>query len=275
MEKFDLKQLMENKPLLYAIIGGVGVVVVMFVLILVLFAQVNSSKGANAPIDKQIKVSEKVIKNDPVTLLTTENIGKALEIQALLAREGITAQRADNGSKTSVILKEYTKDQRDRALLAIVKSGLMDEHTGLEIFDKGDFTSTKDDKKIRLVRAINGELARLIRKIPPIENAQVFISIPEQTFFSQNQKPITATVQITMPSGDRLDNMKVKAISNLLLGAVHGLQPDNISITDTNGTVYNSIIGASDDAIAKIEENDKYMQSKVNAQLDKLIGNMA
>ncbi|MBQ2983870.1 MAG: hypothetical protein IJD57_03655 [Candidatus Gastranaerophilales bacterium] len=272
MEKFDLKQLMENKPLLYAIIGGVGVVVVMFVLILVLFAQVNSSKGANAPIDKQIKVSEKVIKNDPVTLLTTENIGKALEIQALLAREGITAQRADNGSKTSVILKEYTKDQRDRALLAIVKSGLMDEHTGLEIFDKGDFTSTKDDKKIRLVRAINGELARLIRKIPPIENAQVFISIPEQTFFSQNQKPITATVQITMPSGDRLDNMKVKAISNLLLGAVHGLQPDNISITDTNGTVYNSIIGASDDAIAKIEENDKYMQSKVNAQLDKLIG---
>ena len=75
-----------------------------------------------------------------------------------------------------------------------------------------------------------------------------------------------------MPSGDRLDNMKVKAISNLLLGAVHGLTVDNISITDTNGTVYNSIIGASDDAIAKIEENDKYMQSKVNAQLDKLIG---
>ena len=75
-----------------------------------------------------------------------------------------------------------------------------------------------------------------------------------------------------MPSGERLDNMKVKAISNLLLGAVHGLTSDNISITDTNGTVYNSIIGASDDAIAKIEENDKYMQSKVNAQLDKLLG---
>ena len=66
--------------------------------------------------------------------------------------------------------------------------------------------------------------------------------------------------------------LSISAISNLLLGAVHGLQADNISITDTNGTVYNSIIGASDDAIAKIEENDKYMQSKVNAQLDKLIG---
>lgn len=270
MEKFDLKQLTENKPLLYTIIAAIVVVVVMAVIMISVMVSVGSNNNQGQ--DNKIKQAEKVIKNDPVTLFTTENTGKALEVQALLAREQIVATKVDNGSKVSIVLKEYTQDQRDRALLAIVKSGLLDEHTGLEIFDKGDFTSTKDDKKIKLIRAINGELARLIRKIPPIENAQVFISIPEQTFFSQDQKPTTATVQITMPSGERLDNMKVKAISNLLLGAVHGLQADNISITDTNGTVYNSIIGASDDAIAKLEENDKYMQSKVNAQLDKLIG---
>lgn len=271
MEKFDLKTLTENKPLLYTIVGCIAVTIVMFIMMLGFMTSFGGGNG-NASQNKQIKAAEKIIKNDPVTLFTTENAGKALEVQALLAREQIVATKVDSGSKTSIILKEYTADQRDRAFLAIVKSGLIDEHTGLEIFDKGDFTATKDDKKIRLVRAINGELARLIRKIPPIENAQVFVSIPEQTFFSQNQKPITATVQLTMPSGERLDNMKVKAISNLLLGAVHGLESDNISITDTNGTVYNSIIGASDDAIAKIEENDKYMQSKVNSQLDKLIG---
>ena len=269
MEKFDLKQITENKPLFYTIIiCGVAVAIMFVMMIIVLSTNMSSPSSPEG----KLKAAEQVIKNDPVTLFTTDNTGKALEVQALLAREQITATKVENGSKVSIVLKEYTKDQRDRALLAIVKSGLMDEHTGLEIFDKGDFTSTKDDKKIRLIRAINGELARLIRKIPPIENAQVFISIPEQTFFSQDQKPITATVQITMPSGERLDNMKVKAISNLLLGAVHGLQSDNISITDTNGTVYNSIIGASDDAIAKLEENDKYMQSKVNAQLDRLLG---
>ena len=273
MEKFDLKQLTENKPLLYTIICcGVTMAVVVVLMLFVLVNVNSSNSSANGNVDKKIKTSEKIIKNDPVTLFTTDNPGKALEVQALLAREQIVATKVPDGSKQSIVLKEYTQDQRDRALLAIVKSGLLDEHTGLEIFDKGDFTSTKDDKKIRLIRAINGELSRLIRKIPPIENAQVFVSIPEQTFFSSEQKPITATVQITMPSGERLDNMKVKAISNLLLGAVNGLEADNISITDTNGTVYNSIIGASDDAIAKIEENDKYMQSKVNAQLDKLLG---
>lgn len=273
MEKFDFKKLLENKPLLYTICASAGIVLVMFIIMISIVVSTSSKPvTADGVTDKQLKEAQKVIKNDPVTLFTTDNAGKALEVQALLAREQIVATKVDSGSKTSIVLKEYTADQRDRALLAIVKSGLLDEHTGLEIFDKGDFTATKDDKKIRLVRAINGELARLIRKIPPIENAQVFVSIPEQTFFSQDQKPITATVQITMPSGERLDNMKVKAISNLLLGAVHGLESENISITDTNGTVYNSIIGASDDAIAKIEENDKYMQSKVNAQLDKLLG---
>lgn len=272
MEKFDLKKLQENKPLLYTIIGCGICIIIMVIMMSIVLVSVHAGASKDASIDKKVKAAEKVIKNDPVTLLTTENTGKALEVQALLAREQITATKIDNGSKVSIVLKEYTQDQRDRAMLTIVKSGLLDEHAGLELFDKSDFTATKDDKKIRLARAINGELARLIRKIPPIENAQVFISIPEQTFFAQDAKPITATVQITMPSGEKLDNMKVKAISNLLLGAVHGLEAENISITDTNGTVYNSIISASDDALAKIEENDKYMQSKVNAQLDKLLG---
>ena len=261
----DFKKILENKPLFYGIIAGIVIVVLVFTITL---GAVISSSGKNQ--DNQV-VKEKVIK-EPLDLFTTDKIGQALEVQALLAREGIHAQRKVDGTKSTVFLVDYTMSERDRALLAIVKSGLIDEHTGLEIFDKGDFTSTKDDKKIRLVRAINGELSRLIRKIPPIENAQVFISIPEQTFFASQQKAITATVQVAIPSGERLDNMKVKAITNLLLGAVQGLESSNISITDTNGTVYNSIIGASDDALSKIEENDKYMQSKVASQLDRLVG---
>ncbi len=52
-------------------------------------------------------------------------------------------------------------------------------------------------------------------------------------------------------TGKTLDNMKIKAITNLLLGAVQGFEADNISITDTNGNVYNSIIGGANDALSK------------------------
>lgn len=259
----DFQKILENKPLLYGLIGGLVVVLALFITVGI----VVSSNNSGAP--KAVK--EKVI-DKPLDLLTTDNLGKAIEIQALLAREGITVERRADGQKSVLYLAKYTMTQRDRALLAIVKSGLVDQNIGLEIFDKGDFTSTKEDKRIRLTRAINGELSRLIRKIPPIENASVFVSIPEQVMFEQDQKPITATVQIVMPSGEKLDNMKVKAIRNLLLGSVNGLEAENISITDTNGNVYDSIASADDDMLAKLEENDQYMQAKVKTQLDKLIG---
>ncbi len=257
----DFKKLLENKTLLFGIIGVVVAVLALAITFGIVSSSKNSAEG----------VKEKVIK-EQLDLLTTDNVGKALEIQALLARENIQVNRRIDGTKSTLYLQNYTASQRDRAYLAIVKSGLMDQNIGLEIFDKGDFTSTKEDKRIRLARAINGELARLIRKIPPIENASVFISIPEQSMFSSMQKPVTATVQITIPSGERLDSLKVKAISNLLLGSVSGLTSDNISITDTNGNVYSSIIDSGDEMVERSKENDKYMQQKVNAQLDKLIG---
>ena len=259
----NLQDLTQNKPLLYGIIGGLVVVLALVITLGITL----SSKGDNAA--KTVK--EKVIK-EPLDLLTTDNLGKAIEIQALLAREGIEIKRRVDGTKSTLYLEKYTMSTRDRALLAIVKSGLMDQNVGLEGFDKGDFTSTKEDKRIRLSRAINGELSRLIRKIPPIENASVLVSIPEQTMFAADQKPITATVQVVMPSGEKLDAMKVKAIKNLLLGTVNGLIAENISITDTNGNVYDSIVSADDDLLAKIQENDQYMQQKVKAQLDKLVG---
>lgn len=272
----DFSKILENKPLLYGIIGAI--VLVLFLSITI--GVVSSSKKSQGEGKTDIPIKENV------DILTTDNIGKAIEIQALLAREGIEAKRILDGTKSKIYLDKSgcnskgkcTADDRDRALLSIVKSGLVDQNVGLEVFDKGDFTSTKEDKKIRLARAINGELARLIRKIPPIENASVFISIPEQTMFTSMQKPVTATVQVTIPvtgdptKEDKLDNMKVKAITNLLLGSVTGLTPENISITDTNGNVYTSIIDGSDNMLEKAQENDKYMQQKVNAQLDKLLG---
>lgn len=263
----DFNKILENKPLVFGIIGG-AVAVALLLSVVALFKPTASPTPGGGKVSYE---ANKVIKEE-LELLTTDNIGKAIELQALLAREGIQAKRRAEGQKSTLYLEKYTQSERDRALLAIVKSGIMDEHMGLEIFDKGDFTSTKQDKKIRLARAINGELSRLIRKIPPIENASVFIAIPDSSLFTSKQSPITATVQVSIPSGTTLERDKVRAIKNLLMGSIPNLRIENISITDTNGTVYKSIESAEDNSITMTEENDQYMKSKVQAQLDKLIG---
>ncbi|MCQ2744285.1 MAG: hypothetical protein MJ230_05770 [bacterium] len=269
----DLNKLLENKVLLAAVAGGIVLLLIIFIICGTISASSKSNKdGAD--------VSAEPLKED-VDLLTTDNLGKALEIQAMLAKHGIVVARTVDGTKSLLKLKakncttvagKCTSEKRDMALMLIVESGLYDQNVGLEVFDKGDFTSTKEDKKIRLVRAMNGELSRLIKRIDGIESASVFISIPEQTMFSSMQKPVTATVQLSVAVGQTLNMGTIKAVSNLLLGSVSGLTAQNISITDTNGHVYNSLVDAQSEMLQRLQENDKYMQEKVQVQLNRLIG---
>lgn len=270
----NFNDLLENKPLLFGIIGGTVLVLALILTVGIVSSSKNSQSAG-------VEITGEPIKEN-VDLLTTDNTGKAIEIQALLAKYDIAVSRRIDGTKSILYLKKgdcktgrkacYTTD-RDLALMQIVQSGLMDQNVGLEIFDKGDFTSTKEDKKIRLSRAINGELSRLIRRIDGVDTASVFISIPEQTMFTSMQKPVTATVQLTLArDASKLDQLKIKAITNLLLGSVTGLTAENIAITDTNGNTYHSIMNAEDEMLRRLEENDKYMTTKVNQQLDRLIG---
>lgn len=266
----NFNNLTQNKPLLFGIIGGIVLVIVIIVVLAM-------NKPAENP--KDAKANRK-LDNDSLELLKTDNIGKALEIQSLLARDGVDVEKKADGSKYTLSLgKDSTVDERDRALLSIVRSGIMDRNVGLEIFDKGDFTSSKEDKRIRLARAIDGELSRLIKKIQPIEDATVFVAIPEQSIFTSMQKPVTATVQVDLPPPDednnipdKLDRDKVRAITNLLMGSIPGLDAKNISITDTNGNVYSSLMSPEDDMMTMLEEKDHYMKNKVISQLDRLLG---
>ncbi|MBR1460976.1 hypothetical protein IJ596_05030, partial [bacterium] len=270
----DFSKILENRKLLYSIIAGFGIALIVIVLIVAL-----TSGGTSKKSEKSVK--ETSLEKD-VVLLETDSIGKALEIQSLLAKEGIIVDRSANGSKSTLTLlkknctsmekRACSVEDRDKAIIAIVQSGLVDQNVGLEIFDKGDFTSTKEDKRIRLARAMNGELARLIKQIKPIQNATVFISIPEKDSMFDEQKPRTATVQVSLRPGEKLDQSKVKAISNLLLGSVAELDAENIAITDTNGNTYHSVMDAKDEILQKLEENDRYMQQKISKQLDRLVG---
>ncbi len=261
----NIKELLQNKVILYSVIGGV-LVLIFLIILTVAISSGNKSATKGEVIEK--------VQKEQFDIVTTDNAGKAIEIQTLLARNGIAAKRSQAGSKVTVFLEagKYTNTDRDSALLAVVKSGLVDQNVGLEIFDKNDFTSTREDKRIKLARAVNGELARLIRQMPNVDNASVLVTIPENTMFKADKQPINATVMLTVPSGVRLDATVIKAIKSLLLGSVAELTAENISITDSNGNVYSSLVRSIDDQISRIQENDTYMQNKVAAQLDMLLG---
>jgi flagellar M-ring protein FliF len=218
--------------------------------------------------------SARKLNENEMVLATVDTMGKAIEIEALLAREKVNVMREDiEGGKASIkFLPDATTDDRDKALITLVQSGLMDKNVGLEVFDKGDLTASREEKRIKLVRARNGELARLIRKIEPIQDASVFISMPEPTIFKQDMQPISATIQVTLDPGERLNRDKVRSIINLMVGSIENLDAKHVSLTDTNGNVYNSVLDPTDELTDKLEERDRYMEQKVRVQLDRLLG---
>jgi flagellar biosynthesis/type III secretory pathway M-ring protein FliF/YscJ len=196
-----------------------------------------------------------------------------LEIQALLSRYGI--HLVQDKEFNLLFPEDTTVEQRDTALIALAQTGLIDKNVGLEALDKGDLTASREEKRIKLIRAQQSELARMIRRIGngKITDATVDISIPEQTLFRSEEKPISAAVQVSLiDPGTMLNRDEVRAVTNLMVGGIQGLDASKVSITDTNGHTYNSVLDINSELNDRLEERDNYMKQKVATQLDRLVG---
>lgn len=256
--------MVKEKP---QILIGVGVALVGLILLLIMMNPFGGGGDSKGPCSQELDKDQMVLANVP-------SPGRAIEIQALLSRQGVIVDRleVEGGNNQIRFRKGASICDRDQGLIALVQSGLMDRNIGLEAFDKGDLTSSREEKRIKLIRAQQGELARLIRKIHPVEDATVNLSIPEPSIFRKNKHPMSASVQVTIPSGSRLESNQVRSIINLVVGSIQGLDASHVALADTNGNTYNSVLGPEDELGSKIEERDQYMKHKVAGQLDKLVG---
>ncbi len=258
----QIQALLENKRMLAIVAGILGLILIGAVILV-------SQNSAPKDMGQQKLPS----KEEDRKLALVTSTGKAIEIQAMLARENVHLYSKGDGDKITLYFEpETTNNQRDQALISLVQSGLMDKNVGLEAFDKGDLTASREEKRIKLIRSQQGEIARLIKKIDPIEDASVNIAIPEQTLFRSEMQPMSATVQVTLPTGSRLTKPQVKAVTNLVVGSLQGLDASHVTVTDTNGNTYSSVLDNGTEITDKIEEQDSYMQQKVATQLDRLVG---
>ena len=92
----DFSKITENKPLLYGLIGGAVLIIAVILMFIIIGASSGNNNGPKT-------VGSEPLKSN-VELLTTDNIGKALEIQAMLAKQGIVAERQLDGTKSKLIL---------------------------------------------------------------------------------------------------------------------------------------------------------------------------
>lgn len=153
-------------------------------------------------------------------------------VVAALERQRVAYRLAANGTQVLVPAEDVP-----RLRLSLAREGLpAGGSIGNEIFDRGEsLTTTPFQQEMNRLRALEGELARSIRALQGVRAARVHLVLPRREAFSRERAEAQASVLLTMQGLQRLDREGVQAVLHLVVTAVSGLRPQNVSIVDSRG----------------------------------------
>jgi len=195
------------------------------------------------------------------------------EIINTLKADGIPYRVEDNGT-TVLVPDERVYDLR----VKLATQGLPGEEEGWSLFDDTGFGSLSDALlQINHTRALQAELERSINRLRQIEWARVHIVEEQDSLFVAKAKAATASVLIKTRGGARLAESQVAGIMHLIAGAVRGLTPDNITITDYSGR---QLSRPSDGGTASVASSrldyqrqiEEHLSGKATRMLEQAIG---
>jgi len=163
-------------------------------------------------------------------------------------------------------------DQVHDLRLSLAGDGLPKEgNVGFEIFDKTDFGTTRFVQELNYKRALQGELARTIGRFKEVDGAKVFIVLPKDSLFVEEQKPASASIQLDLKSS--LPPNKLVAIVHLTASAVEGLDPEQVTVVDTKGRVIFQG-NSKDDTSALLSNIQLDYKAKLESEISQKIQSM-
>lgn len=211
------KQLLElynrlNKKQKVAMIGGV-VAIVAFLAFFIVFSIRERGENANYAV-----LFEGVTPSDNALIL--QHL-QANNIPYKIPRED-----------TILVPRDVVYEQR----IALSSNGIpKNSKVGFEIFNEQSFGMTEFEQKIKLTRAIEGELGRTIESLKPITKANVHIALPEDSVFVSKEVLPTASVALEIRPNMYLTPNQIEGIKNLVASAIPKLTKENVVIIDQNG----------------------------------------
>ena len=147
--------------------------------------------------------------------------------------------------------------------------GLSGDQEGFELLDKDQGFGVSQFMETNMFRrSLEGELARSIQSINAVQHARVHLAIPKSTAFLRDQRTPTASVTVGLAAGQSLSNGQVRAIMNLVAGAVSELTADHVTVVDQNG----QLLSGQDDDTAQggTDRQFKYVQQVETNLRDKV-----
>ena len=109
--------------------------------------------------------------------------------------------------------------------------------SGYELLDKNSFGQTQGQERMKMQRAIEGELTTTIQALESVKAARVHLALPNQNgFFREQQKP-SASVVLTLHAGRTLERGQVAGIVRVVSGSVPEMAARAVSVVDSTGAL--------------------------------------
>lgn len=152
------------------------------------------------------------------------------------------------------------------ARMKMAGAGIVDgSQMGVELLERDQgFGVSQFAEVARHRRSLEGELARSIGTINAVSQARVHLAIPKQTAFLRDQRQPTASVTLKLLPGRELDGDQVRAVMNLVAGAVPELSADRVAVVDHNGKLL-----SRQDADPGLEQTERQLEyiARLESQL--------
>ena len=202
-------------------------------------------------------------------LYSNLDLKEAGSITAALDQGGIKYEVKGDGSTIMV-----PRDQVASTRLMLSSKGLPTAASvGYEIFDNTSAMGQTDFvQQLNRQRALEGELGRTIHALDGITAARVHLVLPKRQLFEEEAEQPSASVSIGV-GGREPGPDQVRAIQNLVAGAVPNLKPDRVTVVDQHAkTLSGGDTGMAAEADGRKSEVEQRIAKQVKTLVEGIVG---
>lgn len=202
-------------------------------------------------------------------LYSNLDLKEAGSITQSLDQAGVKYEVKGDGSTILV-----PRDQVASTRLMLSSKGLPTAGSvGYEIFDQANALGQTDFvQQLNRQRALEGELGRTIRALDGITSARVHLVLPRHQLFEEESDQPSAAVSIGV-GGREPGPDQVRAMQNLVAGAVPNLKPDRVTVVDQHAkTLSGGDTGLAEAADGRKSEVEQRIAKQVKSLVEGVVG---
>lgn len=176
------------------------------------------------------------------------------------------------GTSISVPDKDFYEARMSLANAGLPSGGSV----GYELFDRKGFGLTDAQLKVASLRALQGELARTIRQLEPVESVRVHLALPKDSLFVEDKKEATASIVVKLVANAKLSEEQVDGVVFLVSSSVEGLDPASVTVIDHKGHVLSKrqdkSMGGAGDLQERARKIERLMEQRIESLLARSVG---